>query len=221
MKEKIILINRSIEEKRDRLKEKAERYFASIVIPSDAISSQHHKSVRSQNPPPISYILYGVAGLSVIAAIVSGFIIPFLAISIVSALGGNRLYKLNQTKSTKSSFTNSNINSLKNEFSSKVLDSVKSVTEEWESFMELKQNEIQSIIISSILNENEREILLSKIYVYEVIDISIADFTLKVNSVVNVSDFKEQINSYKSKLLSAIDVAAFKQVSKYASLTDV
>lgn len=222
MKEKIIQINQSIEEKRDRLKEKSERYFASITIPSDTISSQHHNTNKSQNKPPISYILYGVAGLSAITAMVSDSKIPLLGIAAASAFGGYRLSKLEHSNTTKSSSNSSiNINSLKNEITSKVLDSVKNITEEWESFMELKQKEIQNVIASSVLDENQKDALLSKIYLYEVIDISIADFTLKANSIIKVSELKTQLNSYKSKLLSAIDSVAFKQISKYNSLINI
>lgn len=219
MKEKIIQINQSIEEKCDRLKEKSERYFASITIPSDTVSSQDHSANRSQSKPPISYILYGVAGLSAITAMVSDFKIPLLGIAAVSAIGGYKLSKLGCSDSTKSSSSsNFNINSLKNEITSKVLNSVKNITEEWENFMELKQKEIQNVIASSALDDNQKDLLLSKIYLYEVIDISIADFTLKANSTVNISELKTLIDSYKFKLISAIDSVVIKQTSKYNAL---
>lgn len=219
MKEQIIQINQSIEEKRKRLKEKSERYFASITIPSDAMSSQHHNTNRSCRKPPISYILYGVAGVAAITAIVSESKIPFLGIAAVSAFGGYRLSKLGSSNVTKPSSNSSlNINSLKNEIASKVLDSVKNITGEWENFMDLKQKEIQNIIASSVFDDNQKDVLFTKIYLYEVIDISIADFTSKVKSIEKVSDLKVQLNSYKSKLLSAIDVAVNNQIAKYNAL---
>lgn len=220
MKEKIIQINQSIEEKRVRLKEKSERYFASITIPSDSMSSRHYSNTnRGQSKPPISSILYGVAGLSAITAMVSDSKIPLLAIAAASAFGGYRLSKSGCSNFTKSTSSSSfNINSLKNEITSKVLDSVKNITEEWESFMDLKQKEIQNVIISSTLNDNQKDVLLSKIYLYEVIDISIADFTLKANSIVNISELKTLIDSYKFKLISAIDSVVIKQTSKYNAL---
>ena len=84
--------------------------------------------------------------------------------------------------------------------------------------MDLKQKEIQNIIASSAFDDNQKDVLFSKIYLYEVIDISIADFTSKVKSIEKVSDLKIQLNSYKSKLLSAIDVAVNSQIAKYNAL---
>lgn len=218
MREKIDQINQSIEEKRIRLKEKVERYFDAITVPSDAVTHQN-SSTKKGNLPPVSCILYGIAGLSAIGAIATHSKVLCLCLTAASAFGGYKLSKTDNTSTTTiSNNPNQNISSLKNEITSKVLDSVKKTTNEWESFMELKQKEIQAAIVASSLSDNQKDAMSSKIFVYEVIDISISEFSSKMNAVTSTMDMKHLLNSYKTKLLSAIDTAATTQVSKYNSL---
>ena len=80
------------------------------------------------------------------------------------------------------------------------------------------QKEIQAAIVASSLSDSQKDAMSSKIFVYEVIDISISEFSSKLNAVTNTMDMKHLLNSYKTKLLSAIDTAATTQVSKYNSL---
>lgn len=221
MKEKINQLNQSIAEKRDRLKEKAGRYFDAIIIPSGTSSSQTRQDRDSKNEstPPISYILYGVAGLSAIGAMASDSKILCLGVAAASAFGGYKLSKSgSKITSTHTTKTTLNISSFKNDITSKVLDSVKKITNEWESFMELKQKEIQSAIASSSLSDSQKDELTSKTYLYEVIDISISDFSTLMNSSVSALDVKQSLDSYKLKLLTAIDDAANKQMNKYKSI---
>ena len=257
MKEKINQINQSIDEKRNRLMEKAERYFASIIIPSNITLQQRDVTANSGKVPPIAYILYGIAGLSAVGLAIilyytcilytcnkelsatldkqekigdevvgdwlllfdnSGLISLFLlGVAVASAIGGYKLSKrTNISKDKVSSYSqNVNIDSLKNEVSTKVLDSVKKITQEWEEFMELKQRELQSAISTSSIDDEEKESMLSKTNIYEIIDIRISEFLSMINSVSNPSDIKNQLDLYKSKLIFAIDSAAKRQISKY------
>lgn len=221
MKEIIDQVNQSIAEKRDRLKEKAERYFDSIIIPSETSSFQTWQDRYSKNgtTPPISYILYGVSGLSAIGALASDSKILCLALAIASAFGGYKLSKSGSKKtSTQPTKSTLNISSLKNDITSKVLDAVKKITNEWENFMELRQKEVQSAIASSFLSDSQKDELTSKTYVYEVIDISISEFSTLMNSAVSAEDVKQCFDSYKSKFFTAIDEAANKQMNKYKSI---
>ena len=219
MKEKINKINQSIEEKKDRLKEKASRYIDAIVINSDSALHHGQNTTKSSSVPPISYLLYGISGLSAICALATDSKILSLCISAASAFGGYKFSNAKKDVATKTS-ANSNISvaELKNEITSKVLDAVKKTTNEWEDFMGSKQKEVQEIIASSLLDDNQKDAISSKIFLYEVIDISISEFSSMMSSAVNVSDIKTQLNLYKSKLLSAIDMAATKQIAKYNSL---
>ena len=220
MKERISQINRSIEEKQNRLKEKAERYFASIVIPSDDTLRQGNSTSKNESAPPISYVLYGISALSAIGALTSASKVLCLGVAAASAFGGYKLSKRVNLSGDKDAIntTNANVDSIKNEVTSKVIDSIKKITQEWDDFMELKQCEIQSTIANSNLNDNEKDILSSKVFIYEIIDISLSEASSMINKSVDAPEIKQKLLAYKEKVKSAIDNAAHKQISKYNSL---
>lgn len=222
MKEKIIQINSSIEEKRNRLKEKVDRYFASIrTLSSESSPQQSLVTNKNNSVPPISYILYGFAGLSVIGTLATNSKLLCLGIAAVSAFGGYKLSKQNScTPHSINTPTNSNIATIKNDVTSKILDSVKRITSEWEEFMEQNQKEIQNVISASSLSDSEKDTLISQVFIYEVIDISISEFSSMINSVSNTAELKQKMALYKSKLINAIDIAADKQIKKYKNLTN-
>ena len=216
MKEKINQINRSIEETRDRLKEKVERYFLAITVPNGQLPQQSVQGSKDAKTPPISYMLYGVAGLSFILMIASessesseSSKLLYLAAAAACAYGGYKLSRKNKSNTSASSSSQVlDIDSLKNDVR----------TKEWEQFMEVNQKEVQSAISSSSLSEAEKDSLLSKVYVYEVIGISLSDFLFMLNAAKDLSAIKQSIASYKAMLLDAIDKAAEKQIGKYNSL---
>lgn len=223
MKEKINQINRSIEETRDRLKEKVERCFLAITVPNGQLPQQSVQRSKDAKTPPISYMLYGVAGLSFILMIASesseSSKLLYLAAAAACAYGGYKLSHKNKSNTTASSSSQVlDIDSLKNDVRTKVRESVMKTTKEWEQFMEMNQKEVQSAISSSSLNEAEKDSLLSKVYVYEVIGISLSDFLFMLNAAKDLSAIKQSIASYKAMLLDAIDKAAEKQIGKYNSL---
>ena len=154
MKEKINQINRSIEETRDRLKEKVERYFLAITVPNGQLPQQSVQGRKDAKTPPISYMLYGVAGLSVILMIVSessesseSSKLLYLAAAAACAYGGYKLSHKNKSNTSASSSSQVlDIDSLKNEVRTKVRESVTKTTKEWEQFMEMNQKEVQSAI---------------------------------------------------------------------------
>ncbi len=232
MKEKINQINRSIEETRDRLKEKVERYFLAITVPNGQLPQQSVQRSKDAKTPPISYMLYGVAGLSFILTIASiaseaseaseaskASKLLYLAAAAACAYGGYKLSHKNKSNTSASSSSQVlDIDSLKNDVRTKVRESVTKTTKEWEQFMEMNQKEVQSAISSSSLNEAEKDSLLSKVYVYEVIGISLSDFLFMLNAAKDLSAIKQSIASYKAMLLDAIDKAAERQIGKYNSL---
>lgn len=220
MKDKISQINLSIEEKQNRLNEKVERYFDSIIIPSGDTIQERNSPTKNESTPPISYILYGVSALSVIGALISESKVLYLGVAAASAYGGYKLSKRSSQSENNVSgnSTTVNIGSIKNEVISKVLESIKKITQEWEEFMELKQREINGIIANSTLNESEKDSLYSKVFIYEVIDISISEFSSMVNKSADVTEIKQILSIYKERVKSAIDNAANEQKSKYSSL---
>ena len=219
-------INRSIEETRDRLKEKVERYFLAITVPNGQLPQQSVQGSKDAKTPPISYMLYGVAGLSFILMIASessesseSSKLLYLAAAAACAYGGYKLSHKNKSNTSASSSSQVlDIDSLKNDVRTKVRESVTKTTKEWEQFMEMNQKEVQSAISSSTLSEAEKDSLLSKVYVYEVIGISLSDFLFMLNAAKDLSAIKQSIASYKAMLLDAIDKATEKQIGKYNSL---
>lgn len=218
MKENIEKINLLISEKQDRLKAKVVRSFDSIIVPTSTLPSSRSQSTRS-SISPVSYILYGIAGISAICAVTTDSKLLCVGITAASAFGG---YKLSQNGHSNELQSNSlgteSLSTIKTKISSEVLESVKRTTKEWEDFMELKQKEMQILIDTSSFDDNQKDSMSSKIFVYEIIDISIADFSNMINSASNSADMKQILNTYKNKLLKAIDNAANKQITKYSSL---
>lgn len=219
MKERINKVNQLIEEMRKQLRSKTERSFGSITTLLNNTTNNREIVNKEKNIPPISYILYGIAGLSSVATLISNSKLLSLGVAATCAFGG---YKLSKPKGTATSSAthsqNNNFISSKNEVTSKVLDTVKKITSEWEDFMEQQQQIVQNAIATSSMNDSEKDSLQSKVFIYEIIDISISDFSSMINAVSKQSDIKTQIDLYKSKVLSAIDLAATKQINKYNSI---
>ena len=216
MKERIEKVNQAIEEKRERLKEKAKRHFSAIVLPS-YLPVGHEVPSTSQSLPPISYILYGIAGLAALGVFLSDSKILCASLTAISAYGGYRFSNPNKAASVSLS-SSANLNSLKNEVESKVLGIIKNTTHEWEEFMERKQQEVQQII--STVSSSQKDAMMSKVVLYEVIDIRVSEFSSMIMGVSSISELKNKIEAYKLKLLKAIDEASAKQIEKYNSICE-
>lgn len=217
MKDKIREITDVINNKSHDLANKVERFFSGIDIPSD---SSAPVPVRKKSTPPIAYLLYGVAGLSAIGGFcsdeTSARVMCFGAAA-ASAYGG---WRFGQKASCPTTSNNErvNINSLKNDITAKVLDSVKRTKSEWETFMETQQNDLQSFIQNSDLNAEKKDSMMSKIFVYEVLDINMSDFNNRMRDVSDIAMLRSVINTFKLKMKQAIDSATQKQIEKYKSL---
>lgn len=217
MKDVINSVNSSIMEKKSRLFEKTDMYFSGIVIPS---SMQSSKTTMSKKTPPISYILYGVSGLSAIGGLCADATISKvsgIAVAALSAYGGYRLASAKGGHVVQPS-SSINIGAVKNEISAKVIDIVKRIKSDWENFMDSQQKILQNAIQSSSFSDEVKDSMISKIFVYEVLDINISDFNNQIRSLTNAYDLRIAVNSFKTKLTSSIDVAANRQINKYNSI---
>ena len=221
MKEKIQQINQSIEEKRIRLVEKVERYFSSITIPTHA-SFTRNNSASTSKTPPIAYMLYGVAGLCAIGAFSTASTSKVLCLGITalaSAFGGHKLSNVTKVSSTARVSSSEDIKSLKFNVTDKVLEVVKKTLKEWDNFMELKQKELrQYIVLSKDYSETQKDEMMAKIFLYEVVNIKLSEFSDMLAEVSSISDMKEKIDAYKVKLQQAVDDAANRQMVKYKSI---
>ncbi|MDR0994916.1 MAG: hypothetical protein LBL81_01340 [Tannerella sp.] len=221
METKVKQINGEISGKGAWLKDKANTFFAGIYIP---VSRQiTPANTEKKGTPPISYILYGLAGLAVINGFAVGATFGKLCsfgVAAASAYGGHKLSK-NTPQAAKPNTVPTGISfpQLKNEVTAKVIDAVKKTSEAWENFMELKQKEIQGFIQdANDLSAAQKDALISKIYLYEIIDIRLVDFSSLANTANNAADLRTAVDAYKTKLFAAIDLAVNKQTAKYQSL---
>lgn len=219
MKNKVNTIVQAIEQKRLDLKRNAETLFSTISVqqPRSTVSTKTNKGKKT---PPISYILYGLAGASAIGLLSgdSGISkILCLGVSAASAYGG---YKLSNPASINPVSYNTvcNIDTEKNDIKSKIVDSVKRITQEWEKFMEIQQKELQKAIQESNYSEQEKDDMLSKVFVYEVIDISLSEVNRLISDATDSESLKRQIQLIKTRVINAIDLSLNQQVCKYQSV---
>lgn len=226
MKEKITQINASIDEKcgdlrkkADALREKADKEFSAMTATASATPATGSEA-RPKSTPPISYILYGAAAASVVGAMCSDDSkTPLFLLAAACAAGGYKLSGKGQTPSTVNS-TNApdgNLDTVKSRIDSKVLDTVKAISQEWEMFMEQKQGEVQQIVRESVA-EAELDEKLSKVCLYEIIDIRTSSFLASSSHAGTPSELKQAVDQFHQELRSAIDKAAESQKAKYSSL---
>lgn len=219
MKEQLNKITDDINSKKHELLDKTESYFSGISIPS---GETRPAPASSSSKPPITHILYGIAGLAAIGGCcsdgASARVLCF-ATAAASAFGG---WKTGQKKvmrtDTAKSGNNVSINALKNDVTHKVLDVVRKIKSEWEGFMELQQDKLQKSIRDSSIDDETKDKMLSRIFVYEVLDINLMDFNEKMRGVNDLMALRSAVSSFKLKVTQAIENAAQKQISKYNSI---
>ncbi len=223
MKKIIETINRSITVKCNQLKNEVNMGFSSIVLPNSLPLAPQTSSSKSTTPP-ISYILYGVAGLSAIGAFTAsdnGSIGPKLlglGFAALCAIGGYKFSKPAAKEEVVTGSPNINLDNYKNDVSSKVISILKKVSEEWDDFMQANKNQLQLAINNSELDATTKDEMMNKIFIHEVFDIRLADFNKHINLVNTITDLKTTIESFKEKVLTDIDNAVKKQINKYNSM---
>ena len=217
MKEIIKKISEDINNKIRDLSDKTKMYFAGINISSEVSTPAFD---RPKSTPPIAYILYGIAGLSALGGFCFTNTIARVLCFGTAAASGYGGWKLGQqnSSSTISDSSRVNINTLKNDVATKVLDSVKRIKSDWESFMETRQNELQTFIQNSNVDAEIKDSMMSKIFVYEVLDVNMSDFNKKMRDINDVAMLRSAVDSFKLKVVQAIECAAQKQIAKYNSL---
>lgn len=217
MKERILNANSEIEAKGARLKQKVETYFAGMNFGTSANAGNHleDKQAESSSAP---YILYGVAGVSLLGVIASSFKLVFLGISAACAYGGFKLSKKSSGTNASAFVSSSDINVVRNYITERVVETVKKITSDWQEFMELKQREIRLAIDNLEISDNEKDELYSKIYLYEIIDIAMSEFYTMTSSSTTSSQLREQTMLYKKNIITAIENAVNSQIQKYSAL---
>lgn len=229
MKNIIEQINKEIKEKEKRLSEKTEQYFASIFISSPQSHNIGLNERNNRKIPPISYLLYSVAGISLIGTIFSKSRITFensdidfsskilyAGIAITSAFGGYKLSKKN--KPTYTPQPQIDIQKIKNNINEKINEAIIENNYDWEEFIIIKQKNIRQVINNSDKQPEEKDALLSKIYNYEVIDVNVSEMLNIINASSDLNALKQNIDNVKNKIIKAIQNTTTKQIEKYNSL---
>lgn len=218
MKTFIENMNQSIAAKCNELKNEVNKGLSAIILPN-ALTPVPHTSSSQTGAPPITYILYGLAGLSAIGALsISGFRIVGLGIAAICAYGGYRLSSTNSKQKVVTGTPFIDIERLKSDVSSKVILLLRKVTDEWDDYMQHNKNNLQDAINQSTLDSNQKDEMMNKVFIHEVFDISMADFNSRMNVVSTVAELKSVLEAFRSKLVNAIETTGRKQIEKYNSL---
>ena len=220
MEEIIKNANDAIIEKRDRLKEKAERYFAVIQVPN---SVSDIKQRKAKSTPPISKILYGLAGAMVAGTctdLIEGTAckIGTLILAGCSVLGGYRIARNIKKSASVNVAPRNSLYAVKSELTQKVIDAVKKTGDEWIEFITPRQKEILQAIENADCQEERKMGLKDKVCLYEILDIKVLSLTQMIDSVNDISGFNAALSECRKLLLSAIDKTASVQMQKYGSL---
>lgn len=220
MKATIEQVIQDLNEKGSRLKSKVNTTFDGIVIPdkpNSSVNSTSHKST-----PPISYILYGVAGISLISGLMAdATILKLIGIGLgcASGYGGYKLSSSGTTNSSGLRMSDVNFDDIKTETTRKITECIKTISSDWEQFMRFKHKAVQDAVKSSdSLSDSEKNERLSKLYTYEVIDISVYDIMSKAKTAKDSLSLRQMLNEFREQILSAIERTVQKQIKTYHSI---
>lgn len=220
MNELVKQVNQSIDEKRERLKEKVANYLAatSVSVPTRQLSGRRSETTATTSP--VSFLLYGLAGACVLGALFAESKLLLLGIGAACGFGGFAISRPKQTRNSDDVIGNNDtsIEAVKTDVHSKVLDVVKRTSNEWADFMEHQQKVILNAINTSNLNMAARDEMLTKTTLYEVIDISMIEIANKISAIKSNAEVRTCVESLKLLISNAIDTAADKQKAKYQSL---
>lgn len=219
MKEQITRINASIDAKRQLLKEKADRQFSTIQ--TIAGSSQRMPQVQANKPkptPPISYILYGIAGVALLGTLVAESKSPLALLTVASAAGGYWLSRPKQKPAPQTA--GDTLDTTRSRVVEKVVDTVKNISNEWETFMAQMQKEVQQVMRENVQEDLQDE-MLAAVCLYEILDIRTSAFLDAANRADSPEQLRQVVASFNQSLSEAIDKAAEKQKGKYSALLNV
>ena len=87
----------------------------------------------------------------------------------------------------------------------------------WEDFMMEKQTAVRASIDALPKDDKARQSLLSKIYTYEIIDISLLELIETINAASD-ADLSGVAKTCRNNILKAIEQTTERQKQKYTSL---
>ena len=82
----------------------------------------------------------------------------------------------------------------------------------------MQQKELQNAILNSDYSDQEKDDMLSKVFVYEVIDVSMSEINKTISAATDTYSLNRQIQLMKTLVINAIDLSLNQQVNKYQSV---
>lgn len=216
MNEDLKSIIQSIGSKSVDLKSYVIHHFSLIVVPRHFPRS-NNKSSESQKIPA-STLLYGLSALSAIGAVATSAKVLCLGLAVASGYAGYKLSKNSHNESEEKNGSSVDLSEVKNNVTTKVIDIIKHVSNTWDSFMELNQKKVHKLIEDSSLTSSEKDVMMSKVLVHDVIDVRISDFSTSIMSVNTLESLNSVVEDFKNKILTEIDEVSQKQIEIYQSV---
>ena len=220
MEEVIKQLVQEIAEKKDRLKEKADRSIRLIEV------ENKEKAVEAASNGSLSKnVLYPIAGVSALIGVVSMFkdnkILACLGLGAAVGL----VYYSAKKKNSNVVVTTPELQSTfaqKNEFTSKMDEVAKQSAQEWEDFISVRQKRIQAAVDNSNAEKEKKDSILKTLYFYETLSFSIMDMNDEISQVGEDDTCSSSLvrlkDKYRILLLNSIEDAAQKQKLQYESV---
>ena len=202
MQQTILQISQEIDQQKQALTQQVEGAFAQYL----QLSAPQLTVVQKRSVPPISYILGGIAAFCCASSLISMTGEKASITKGVVSLGCAAASAWGAYKTAKPAQLIADINAL-----------MKKLDTAWENFMMEKQTAVRASIDALPQDDKAKQSLLSKIYTYEIIDISLLELIETINAASD-ADLSGVAKTCRNNILTAIEQATERQKQKYALL---
>lgn len=219
MQQTILKISQEIDQQKQALTQQVEGAFAQYLQPS----APQLTVAPKRSIPPISYILGGIAVVCCASSLISmtgekasitkGIV--SLGCAAASALGAYKTAKPAQRSSSPAFSSQQTVT--KSQLIADINALMKKLDTAWENFMMEKQTAVRASIDALPQDDKAKQSLLSKIYTYEIIDISLLELIETINAASD-ADLSGVAKTCRNNILKAIEQATERQKQKYTSL---
>lgn len=219
MQHTILQISQEIDQQKQALTQQVEGAFAQHLQPS----APQLTVVQKRSIPPISYILGGIAAFCCVSSLISmtgekasitkGVL--SLGCAAASAWGAFKTAKPAQGSSSPAPSSQQTVT--KSQLIADINALMKKLDTAWENFMMEKQTAVRASIDALPQDDKAKQSLLSKIYTYEIIDISLLELIETINAASD-ADLSGVSKTCRNNILTAIEQTTERQKQKYTSL---
>lgn len=218
MKETINAVIEEITAQGNMLTQELDQKISSIYATSHNTDSTP-TAVRKKNMPPITKILFGASGLSIILGLTQSTKWPWWIVAAGSAyLGYKNSTATNPIEQAKGIAMGDSIEAKKSEVETKIVELKRNLSNKWENFMEIKKNEVVNAINNTDISDQQKNEMMEHTFVYEVINIKLVDFKRDLTIAKTIEDINSIITTFAQSMSGAIDSAVANQVAKYRNI---